>query len=233
MKILGLREWRGSTARLLSAALLAAVASSCHPGDITSVADADVVITAYDPAFSFASVRTYAMPDSVVAIDIDGSNNIYDHALDAQILANVASNMAAAGFVREPDPETNGADLILLVGVNVSNNYMAYTYYPYDPWYGWYGGWNYWGGYPGYGGYYPWYPGYGGYPGYTSVSNIKTGSIVLELVDPNVTGSATEGQSLAVRWAAVLNGLAEGDAGSARVSRAIDQAFDQSPYLGN
>ena len=153
--------------------------------------------------------------------------------MDDQILELVASNMAAAGFIQEMTPETEGADLVVLVGVNVSNNYVAYSYYPYDPWYGWYGGWDYWGGYPGYGGYYPWWPGYGGYPPYTSVTNIKTGSIVIEIVDPNAPGTATEGPSLSVRWAAVLNGLVEGDGGGIRITRGINQAFNQSPYLGN
>ena len=165
------------------------------------------------------------MPDTVVAIDIDGSNNIYEHTLDQEILDRVESNMTALGYTREMDPENNGADLVVLVQANVSNNYTAYTYYPY-----WgYPGWGYWGGYPGYGGYYPWVP---GYPT-TVVTNTVTGSILIEIIDPNVEGSAAEGPSLTVRWGAVLNGLAEGDATGIRLTRAIDQAFDQSPYLGN
>jgi len=142
--------------------------------------------------------------------------------------AAMRAKMAALGYTREMDPATNGADLVVLVQANVSNNYTAYSYYPYDPFWGYYPGWGYWGGYPGYGGYYPWVL---GYPT-TVVTNTKTGSIIIEIVDPNVEGSAPEGPSLTVRWAAVLNGLAEGTATGARATIAIDQAFRQSPYLG-
>jgi len=206
------------------------VMGACYPGDLLNVQDADIVVTGYDDSFDFSTAQTWAMPDTVVAIDVDGSNNLYSHALDQNILDQVAANMAALGYTRETDVANNGVDLVVLVQANVSNNYQAYTYYPYDPYWGFYPGWNYWGGYGGYGGYYPWA---GAYPPRTVVSNTKTGSVILEIVDPNVEGSATEGPSLTVRWAAVLNGLAEGSSTGPRVTRAIDQAFDQSPYLGN
>ncbi len=215
--------------RLLAFAIAAMTMGGCYPGELLNVQDADIVITAYDDSFAFSTAQTWAMPDTVVAINLDNSNNLYAHAFDQDILDRVASNMAALGYTREMDPATNGADLILLVQANVSNNYSAYTYYPYDPYWGSYPGWNYWGGYPGYGGYYPWY---GGYPT-TVVTNTKTGSIIIEMVDPNVEVTGSEGPSLTVRWAAVLNGLAQGSATGARLTRAIDQAFDQSPYLGN
>ena len=41
--------------------------------------------------------------------------------------------MAALGYTRELDPSNNGADLVILVQANVSNNYSAYTCHPYDP----------------------------------------------------------------------------------------------------
>ncbi len=230
MKILTKSGPGASVTKLLAVAVLAVAGASCYPGDILNVQDADVVITAYDESFSFTGARTYAMPDSVVAVDLDASNNQYDHSLDAMVLQTVAANMTAAGYARTENPEDLGADLIVLVYANVSNNFVAYTWYPYDTYYGWYGGWNYWGGYPGYGGSYPWY---GAYPPQTTVGNIKTGSFVIEIIDPNAQGPTDDGPSLPVRWGAILMGLAQGNAGAARVERAIDQAFDQSPYLAN
>jgi len=200
---------KGGLARkkLLAGLVLAAAVGGCYPGEILNIQDADIVVTAFDDSFDFSTVSTWAMPDMVAAIDLDGSNNIYSHAVDQDILDQIELNMAALGYTREMDPENNGADLIILVQANVSNNYTAYTYYPYDP---------YW----------------GGYPPTTTVTNVKTGSIIIEMVDPNVEGSAEEGPSLTVRWAAVLSGLGEDTAAAARVTRAVDQAFDQSPYIG-
>jgi hypothetical protein len=203
--------------------------ASCYPGDLLNVQDADIAVTAYDASFDFSTAQTWAMPDTVVAIDTDESRNLYDHELDDAILAQIEENMTALGYTREMDVANNGADLIVLAQVNVSNNYSAYTYYPYDPYWGFYPGWSYWGGYPGYGGYYPWY---GGYPPTTVVSNTQTGSVIIEIIDPNVEGPSDDGPTLTVRWGAVLNGLT-GAGEEGRVSRAIDQAFDQSPYLGS
>jgi len=221
-----MRSWKFSLrdSRLLAIVAVGVTLGGCYPGELLLVEDADIVVTAYDESFDFATAGTWAMPDSVVAINIDGSNNLYEHAFDQEILDQVEANMNALGYTRELDPATNGADLIVLVQANVSNNYSAYTYYPYDPYWGWYGGWGFWGGYPGYGGYYPWYP---SYPS-TVVSNTQTGSIIIEIVDPEVEEA---GSTLRVRWAAVLSGLAQAPS-AARLGNAIDQAFDQSPYLG-
>jgi len=204
--------------RGLALAIAAITLGGCYPGELLNVQDADIVITAFDANFDFSTSLTWGMPDTVVAINV----------LDQSILDRVAANMAALGYTRELDVATNGADLVVLVQANVSNNYQAYTYYPYDPYWGSYPGWGFWGGYPGYGGYYPWV---GGYPS-TVVTNTKTGAVIIEVVDPNVEGPDGEGPTLTVRWGAVLSGLAEGTATDARVARAIDQAFDQSPYLG-
>ena len=43
----------------------------------------------------------------------------------------------------------------------------------------------------------------------------------------------TAGDNIPVIWSSILNGLLEGDASQlgGRVSKSVDQAFDQSPYL--
>ncbi|MGI9627921.1 MAG: DUF4136 domain-containing protein [Longimicrobiales bacterium] len=219
---------RGLRVGLAAGLVAAAAVTGCYPGALSEADVSDIVLTAFDPAFDFSSAQTWAMPDTVVAIDLEGTNNAYAHTFDAEILAQVASNMAALGYTRELDPLTNGADLVVLVQANVSNNFSAYTWYPYDPYWGFYPGWGYWGGYPGYGGYYPWT---GSYPPTTTIDNVRTGSIVIDMIDPNVEGSAEEGPSLSVRWGAILNGFADGVTAS-RITDAIDQAFDQSPALG-
>ena len=97
---------------------------------------------------------------------------------------------------------------------------------PWDPYWGWYGGWDYWGGCPGCGWGYPWAP-------VTTVVTYRTGSIIIEMVDPTATSSTDDGPAWNMRWGAILNGLAEGENIAGRVDTAIDQAFAQSPYLGS
>ena len=165
------------------------------------------------------------MPDSVVhvsgGIGDDLINLSRDH--DDLILDLVADNMADAGYTREMDPETSGADLIIMVsaiGVEKTEYWAVTDWWGY---WGWYPGWGY-PGYPGYG------PGYGYYypPTYVGTTEFDQGSLVLTLVDPN----AGEGEILPVVWSGVVRGLLGYGGESARITRGINQAFTQSPYLG-
>jgi hypothetical protein len=60
---------------------------------------------------------------------------------------------------------------------------------------------------------------------------IEQGAVVLTLVDPTLVDPNEE--RLPVVWAGAMRGLLSGGSGSARVTESINQAFDQSPYLGN
>lgn len=204
------------------------LASACYPGDgVSNVQDMDVVLTIHDKAVDFSSFSTFAMPDSVVHVAGDDDSNTIDlpRDYDEMILDLVAENMAEAGYLREMDPENNGADLILLVGA-VGVERTSY----------WYGGgcyWTCWGWYPGWG--YPGYPGYGpgwgwGYPPYIGSTKFDQGAIILTLVDPN--GDTTGANKVPVIWGASGSGVLSGE-GSAgpRITNAINQMFSQSPYL--
>jgi len=206
---------------------------ACDGENLAGVYSANEFLTranlmrAYDPSFDFSAASTWAMPDSVVPIAVDGAFNVYDHALDSTILATVAANMDALGYTRESDPDANGADLVVLVHANVSDSYPPFTPYAWDDTWDWYSGWSFWGGVSGYGSAYPWYV----LPPGTDVADVPTGSIIIEIFDPNEPTSTSSGPGLPARWVAILNGLASVDSES-RVTTAIDQAFDQSPYLG-
>lgn len=198
---------------------------ACYPESPTDIDEIDIVVTAVDESFDFAGALTYAMPDSVVEIDIGGgAAGSYDQSLSAGILARVASNMAAAGYVRELNPVANGADVAVIVQASVTLNIDAYSYYAWDPYWGWYPGWDYWGGCPGCG----W-----GYPPATTIVSYRTGSIIIQMVDPTATETTDDGPAWNVRWIAILNGLAEGSNIAGRIDTAIDQAFTQSAYLGS
>jgi len=201
-------------------------ASACYPGDGPSnVQDLDVVLTVHDEDVDFGSFSTYAMPDSVVHIVGEDDSNIIElpRTYDDLILELAADNMADAGYVREMDPENNGADLILLVGV-VGTEKTQYWYGGGCYWYCW-GWWPGWGYYPGYG------PGYGwGYPPYVGSTTFEKGTILFTLIQP---GASIPEERIPVVWSGAATGvLSEGSDGTARITYGINQMFTQSPYLG-
>jgi len=206
----------------LAGALL--LLASCYPGEVTSLAELDIVVTTHDDTVTFTSFTTYALLDSVVHIDLDSldatEDSLLNRANDALILSTIRAGIEAMGYVEEPSPGTNTPDVLFLVGAWAATN-NAYFSYGWWPYYGWYP-------------YYPccYGPGYGwGYPtgGVGSVS-YNTGTLVTFMVDPSRPGT---GMQAPVLWVAGINGLLSGSATTqtARITNLIDQAFDQSPYL--
>ena len=217
-QLLRLSSTIGAAALIIAAAL---VLCSCGlDSGFNSIADFDVIVTIYDDQADFGAIQTYAMPDSVAYLgDDDGRSGRSrdDGIYDQLILDELAANLEAAGYVREEDPENNGADVVVLAGVT-STEWEVWISYP---WYDW----GYWGDYSGYSYYYPPCPGCGGSYKFT------TGSLLVIMEDRNAADPDEE--TIPVIWAAGMNGLLEGSiAGiSNRISDGIEQAFTQSPYL--
>ena len=214
-------EKRWSVLPALAGALLLFV--SCYPGEVTSIAQIDVVVTTHDDTVTFTNFATYALLDSVVHIDFDTLNNQADSLLDRSndmlILAEVRAGIEAMGYIEEMNPGTTTPDVIVLIGAYAVEN-SAYISYPWWPWYSW--------GYP------PGYPccgpGYGwGYPIGGTVTWAQ-GTLAISMLDPSRLGTEMEAPVL---WVAGINGLLEGSAAglTVRITNLIDQAFDQSPYL--
>ena len=204
---------------------LIALGTACHPGEPTGPAQLDVVATAHDDTVNFASIGTFVMPDSVVAIVPPESVATvlpFDHTYDQLILDGVAAQMATLGYTRLPsfDPNNPPDVAVLIKGVAVRNTdiYVSYPWWGYWGWYGWpccYG------------------PGWGvGYP-VVSASQYDVGTIVVDMWD--LRRSDTVAETVPAIWTAVLRGLLEGSATDApfRIDQAIDRAFAQSPYLGH
>jgi hypothetical protein len=185
------------------------------------------VTTVYDVDAAWGTFQTYAMPDTIIHLtDPDNPEDTLpvSRDCDADILSEVADQMAAIGYTRMAVDTTQAApDLALLVGVTASENWNAWVSYPWwGGWGGW-GGWGWWGGYPGWG----W-----GYPccGSIQVSNYTTGSVVLYLFDP--LQQPIEDETMPLDWMAVGNGLITASSGNcSRALNMIDQAYEQSPYL--
>ncbi len=202
-----------------------AFATACHPGEPNGPAQLDVVATAHDDTVNFASIGTFVMPDSVVAIvppESVATTLPFDHTYDQLILDGVAAQMATLGYTRllSFDPNNPPDVAVLIKGVAVRNTdiYVSYPWWGYWGWYGWpccYG------------------PGWGvGYP-VVSASQYDVGTIVVDMWDLRRSDAVAE--TVPAIWTAVLRGLLEGSATDApfRIDQAIDRAFAQSPYLGH
>jgi hypothetical protein len=191
---------------------------SCYPDYGLTVSDYDTVITLYDKDANFKK-PTYAMPDSVVHFVAEGEEDNVDRRQDALILSTIASNMTSLGYERVPVDTTAAAPgFVIIVGVTVTDNY-GQAYYP---GYGFWGGWGWWGGYPGW-----------GYGGGSVVYSYTTGTIFMTMLDPDKlnTGDNTFGAV----WLARLNGVVSSSSSinvSSRTTQRINDAFNQSPYLG-
>jgi hypothetical protein len=208
---------------VLGLVAVAALGAACYPDEPTAAAELDVVATTHDDTVNFGTIRTFLMPDSVVAIVPPESILTalpFNHAYDDIILKGVADHMAALGYTRITTPSVGAPpDVAVTVrGIAVRNTdvYVSYPWWGYWGWYGWpccYG--------PGWGVSYP-----------TTVVQYDVGTIVVDMWDLR-RADATAKQLPGI-WVAALRGLLEGSSADAqpRIDRAIDRAFSQSPYLG-
>lgn len=184
--------------------------SGCYPGGAEFTEDIDSVYTNHEADFDFQGRSTYAMPDKIV-IDVQIQNDgdtVYEYMNDiyAQPLLNaIDGNMTNLGWTKV-DVNSN-PDIVLTPAAIKSTTYF-YSY-----WYGWW-----------YGGYWGWY-----YPPYYTVSSYTTGSFIMVIADPTPDNSPINIGPAA--WVAVGNGLFTGNYELDRAINAIDQAFEQSPYL--
>ena len=199
--------------RLLLIAAMPVVLLSCYPAGPEYVEDVDITYTTYDQKFDFQSRGTYAMPDKIVVdVEIEDGDTTYIYMKDVfatPILAAIDDNMKANGWAKVG---LAGTPDVVVTPAGISSTTYFYSYW-YDWWYGgWYGGWG-------------WY-----YPPYYTVSSYTTGSMIITMADPNVGTDNPINQSQTA-WIAVGNGLFSGAYDISRVTKAIDEAFDQSPYL--
>jgi hypothetical protein len=189
--------------------LLGTFLFGCYPDGPEYTEDLDVVLTYFNDEYDFQSKTTYARPDRIVMITgnvQEGDDPVFiPDVTAALILAQIDENMADLGYQKvDVDDDPN----LLLTPAAWETTSIVYWY---DYWYWW------WGGY---------YPGWGYYPGY--VSSYSTGTLLMGLIDPTEVGA--NGNPV-VQWTGAINGILTGSYNASRVDRAIDKAFDQSPYL--
>jgi len=190
--------------------------AGCYPGEVDSVEELDLVTTLFDKNADFSAYKTYAITDTIIHIcDLNQAEQDCPSELtrlfDQQIIAQVRTNLADLGFT---ETDSASADVFVLLAANATDVY-GYSYYY------WY--WDYWYGYP---------PGWGWYyPPTTVVYEFTTGTLMINMFDPDKAD--TGNKHIKAVWVAAINGLiGEGGNAQNRISSTINQAFEQSTYLG-
>jgi len=234
IKFIKMKKWFLNT--MLAVAFLTGVIliEGCYPNDSISVSETDIVLTGYYDSVDFTTLKTYFLPDTVFPVrdDTTDKSPVPNSGL---IISEIAKNMDAYGYTRvlfiegaeEPDL------MIAVAALSVTTISVGY-WYPYYPGWGW--GWykksasardtDYWyGGYPGY---YPPGWGWGGVPYYSSYT---TGTLLMEMSDPNDFRIVGNDTVVPMYWAGGANGVMSSNSDAGRITRGIDQAFKQSPYL--
>lgn len=180
---------------------------SCQPEGAEYYEDLDLVYTNYDDEFNFSNKGTYSIPDRIVKIEGElGDGQLPEFVKEpfaTQMLQQMESNMSALGWTKVEDPVN--ADVALFPAVWTNTSY--YYWYNYWCWY------------------YPYYCGWGWY--YPPVvSSVTTGTLVMTMV-----ADGDEYVEPHQVWTGLGNGVVSGAYNTTRVTKAIDQAFEQSPYL--
>jgi hypothetical protein len=192
---------------------LALLLAACHPTGVETVSDLDVVATAHDSAFDFASANTYSLPTEVrlVGSPDGGMTDRVNSSLEQAILQTLQNQMDSHGYTRVNAGQS--PDLVMTAAALTVTNIDYYYGYWYSYW-GWY------------------YPGYPSYPYYPPVVGVSVYTIGTLLVDM-ATAKATAGQLNGV-WTAVVRGISGSSISEnqIRTVNGINQAFIQSPYLG-
>ena len=203
--------------------LLAVVAfAACEKDpDMGELENKYVVYTNYDKDVDFKQFQTYYLPDSILIIGDKDKTEYWTDANAQRIIDTYVFNMDNRGFLRVTEREN--ADLGLQVSY-VKNTYV-YTDYGYPEWWwGYPGYWNapYWGNWGG-GWYYP----------YAVSYSYSTGSFLTEAL--NLDAAQGQNAKLPIIWSAYMSGLLSGstDTNVELATKAVSQAFAQSPYLTN
>lgn len=195
--------------------------AGCYPDNTTSIDDYDIVVTNYDSGYNFSGIRTYIMPDTVIAVndpDNPDNNFEYEHTYDNLILSELGSQFASLGYSRVYDTVVSRPDVGVLVSA-VSTTYIGYYWADWYYYWGWYPYWPYEYDY-GYGYDYPWGVNY----------NYTIGTVIVTMIDLR-SRQVMQADSVKVVWMGAINGLVEGSNINNRIQKGIDQMFLQSPYL--
>jgi hypothetical protein len=181
------------------------------------------VATFHDPNFNFATLTTFALPDTVVHLTpVNGVPLDVSRAFDQATIAQVRSNLLARGYTQAAAGTL--PTFVVLVGATATDNYPAFVSYP------WF---SVWGFFPAWAVISPSFSSAWGivYPyGITGVTTYARGTLLVDLIP---TASVNTGnQQIKSAWTGVGTSiLLQAGVTQAVINAAIDEMFAQSPYL--
>lgn len=193
--------------------VIMALLCSCEKDPDTDKLDNDyLVLTNYDSNTDFGKINSFYVIDSILIIDNQADKPKYWKNENSQKIVNAYNdNFISCGYTQA----ASGAEADVVFQLS----YINTTYYfnnSVGPW---------WNSYPGY-----WnWGGWGWYYPFNFYYAYSTGSIIGELVN---TKAPYGSDKLTIVWNAYICGLLNGNNLSySRTMAAINQAFEQSPYL--
>ena len=195
-------------------AAIGAMLVSCQKDPDTGKLDNHyLVYTNYDSGTDFNSIESFYVIDSILIIDNSEKPTYWNNNNSQKIVNAYSDRLEGCGYTRAAVSEE--ADVILQLSY-VNNTYYFTSFGP-GPW---------WNSYPGY-----WnWGGWGWYYPYSFSYSYSTGSIIGELIDTKAI--TPQKDKLTVVWNSYICGLLNGNNLSLpRTMEAINQAFEQSPYL--
>ena len=194
--------------------IVLAAAMGCQPEpDDYKLHDELVVSTNFDPVANFGAYTTYSISTDTIGFVSNRTNDTIlthqDSELVRPIISRIRDNMDQRGYTRvavEEDPDI-GVNVMIVNNLNLFQQVI-------DP-----------------GFYYPSYYGYSSYYYYPYVQTYveNTGTLVLQLVDLKNRNANNE---VKVVWAAYLGDLISTVNRLKQTEEGINQAFVQSPYIG-
>ena len=225
-------------ARRRRSTLLTAIAVVGVFGAMAACSDDDDIIlptatvrTFADSSFNFATLHTFAMPDTVAHFaPLTGTPLPVTNQFDQTILSQVRTDLLARGYTEVTASATTRPDFVVLTGVSATQNYNAFIT---NGWFSYWGYWTGWGWIPGgidpaWTLVYPWYPVVG-------VTAFDRGTLVVTIIPTTAqVNPLIAAKQLQAVWAGVATSLiGDGNITQAGVQTAINAMFQQSPYLTN
>ena len=230
-----MKKWLLNLSLVLILPLGIFLLDGCYPSDDLYINETDIVLTGYYDSVDFNAFKTYFLPDTVFPVRDDTTDKSPVPNSDL-ILSQIEKNMTAYGYTRVYFNDTaKEPDLMMAVAAISVTNVSVGWWYPYYPGWGW--GWykkssdagrgtDYW--YGGWWGYYPPGWGWGGVPYYSSYT---TGTLLMEMTNPNDYRIINNDTLTPMYWAGALQGVLSSGSDASRITKGIDQAYTQSPYL--
>ncbi len=202
--------------KLIILICLGTLISGCFKSPDTSSLSTDLVVaTDRDLRVDFADYTTYHISDTIPRITDSPTDTIIVGPEALEIVNKIRENLDARGYQfveRDEDPDL----AVIPAVVRITNVGTVCS--------GWWAGWpGYWP--PGY-----WGPGWGYFWPMCGFYSFETGSLNLDLID---LANVEKNNAFSATWTSVMFGSlnSNDEVNLDRALRAIDQAFEQSPYI--